>query len=286
MLICLLLLTRLAGAGELESRWQSLEGAGEWTRYADTTPTLFRDAEGWTRSLFATGGAGARWLAAAGVSDQRIEQETWSFRGLKRSLWLARALSPGWGVEAYGQSSSTSMSWPVLGGLRTSSDHGWSLGGGLNWCPRPEAAAPLTWNGRLLTMRSAYPSTPEKGMAGELNLGRRQGSGGQRLGLLVSRTGEDWKVAGLARGDWARGRLEVGASALAGHQDNWLDVERLVLHDGTKELKAAASLGIGWRIWSGLSLRSSAGWEKVAGSESRWVYLGVRWTRRTWAVVP
>jgi len=285
LLLLIVLLTRCAGAEGLEARWQSLGAGAEWTRYADQDPALFQDAEGWTRSLFGSAGAGSRWLAAAGFSDQRIRQASWSFRSLKRSLWLSRALTPNWGVEALGASLSTSMEWPVLGGRRVGTEEGWNLGGGLTWCPRP-TDAPLTLNVRLQKMEQAYPSVPARATAAELNLARQTGSGRQRLGLLASRAGGDLKLAGLARAAASRGRLDLQASALVGHQTNWFDVERLVLHDGVMELKTSLSAGLGWRAWRGLSLEASAGWEKVTGSESRWLFLGARWTRRSWATAP
>ncbi len=286
LLLLIMLLTRCAGAEGLEPRWQALGAGAEWTRYADQDPALFQDAEGWTRSLFGSAGAGARWLAAAGFSDQRVRQASWSFRSVKRSLWLSRALTPHWGVEALGASLSTSKEWPVLGGRRVETEAGWNLGGGLTWCPQPENAASLTLNGRLQTMRQAYPSVSEKVLAAELNVARQAVSGRQRLGLLASRAGGDLKLAGLARAATTRGRLDLQASALVGHQINWFDVERLVLHDGVMELKTSLSAGLGWRAWRGLSLEASAGWEKVSGSESRWLFLGARWTRRSWATAP
>ena len=270
-------------ARALETRWWSVTAGAEATRYADENPYLFRDAEGWTRSLFGSAGAGARWLGAAGLTDQRIRQESWSFHALKRSLWLSGALSPAWGLEMMGVSSSTRMSWPDPGS-NSVGRHGWVAGGGLTWCPAPAATAPLMVNARAMRLRQAAPSAPEgTPLTAELNLARRAEHGNQRLGLLASRVGGETKVAGLARASSSFGRLDLHASLLVGHQDQWFDVERLVVHDGLQELRSSLGAGLSWRAWKGLSVEGSAGWEKVQGSENRWLFVGVKWSHRVWA---
>lgn len=280
----LLFVMLLSGAAQaLESRWWSVTAGAEATRYADENPYLFHDAEGWTRSLYGSAGAGAHWLGAAGLTDQRIRQESWNFHALKRSLWLGGALSPAWGLELMGVSSSTRMSWPAPGSSSVGR-HGWVAGGGLIWCPAPAATAPLMVNARAMRLRQAAPSAPEGiPLTAELNLARRAERGNQRLGLLASRVGGVTKVAGLARVTFADGRLGAHVDLLLGHQDQWFDVERLVVHDGLHELRSLLGAGLSWRVWRGLGVEGSAGWEELQGFESRWLFLGLKWTHQVWA---
>jgi hypothetical protein len=283
LLLLMLLLTRTACAGGLEARWLSAAAGAEITRYADEDPYMFQGAEGRTRSLYGSAGTGTRWLVAAGFSDQRITQDSWRFHGLKRSLWVVGAPSPSWGVEVMGVSTSTGMKWPTAGATSTDHESGWTLGTGLNWCPQLDVAAPVLLNVRVYKTRAADLATQETAFkSGELNLQRRSAGGSQRIGLLASRVESDNKAAVLLRSTWSRGRLDAHASVLTGHLDNWFDVEKLVLHDGALELKSLASAGVGWSCWKGLSLEASAGWEKVSGSESRWLFLAARWTQKWW----
>jgi hypothetical protein len=271
----------------LEERWAQVGGGGEWTRHADEDPYFFRDAKGWTRTLHASAGAGSRWLAALSASDQRLDQEWWSHRGLRRGAWLAGALTPRLGLEAFGLGSSGWMRWVDATGARRESTTGWSLGGGLTWCPRPQDPAPVLVNARLRLTRPADAAGAERRVgSAELNLTRLGAGGSQRLGLLVSRADGRNRGAVLARATRRLGRLQLRADGLAGYQDEWLDVERLVLHDGSRELRGMATGGASWDLWRGLTLEGSAGWEKVEGHESRWLYLGGRWTWRGWVVRP
>lgn len=276
-----------AARAGLEERWIQVGGGGEWTRHADEDPYFFHDADGWTRSLHASAGAGSRWLAALSVADQRLDQEWWSYRGIRRGAWLAGALTPRVGLEAFGVGTSGWMRWPEPAAVRREGATGWSLGGGLTWCPRPEEDAPVLVNARLRLTRPADAAGAERRItSAELNLVRLGKTGSQRLGLLLSREDGSNRGAVLARATRRLGRLQLKADALAGHQVEWLDVERLVLHDGARELRGMATGGLAWDVWRGFALESSAGWEKVEGHESRWLYLGGRWTWRTWSVRP
>jgi len=274
-------------AAGLEERWAHVGGGGEWTRHADEDPTFFDDAEGWTRTAHASAGAGSRWLVAVSASDQRLRQEWWSYRGIRRSAWLAAALTPRVGLEVFGLGTSGWMRWPDPAAVRREGATGWSWGGGLTWCPRPEEDAPVLVNARLRLTGPADAAGAERRVtSAELNLTRLGAGGSQRLGVLVSREEGRNRGAMLARATKRLGRLQLRADGLAGHQVEWLDVERLVLHDGARELRGMATGGLAWDVWRGFALESSAGWEKVEGHESRWLYLGARWTWRTWSVRP
>jgi len=281
----------LAGPGTaragLEERWAQVGGGGEWTRHADEDPYFFRDARGWTRTLHASAGAGSRWLAALSVGDQRLDQEWWSYRAIRRGAWMAAALTPQVGLEAFAMGTSGWMRWEDPAGALRDGATGWTLGGGLTWCPRPGDPAPILVNARLRLTRPADEARSEQRVgSAELNLTRLGAGGSQRLGLLVSRSDGRDRGAVLVRATRRLGRLHLRADALAGHQEEWLDVERLVLHDGARALRGMATGGASWDLWRGLALEASAGWEKVEGHESRWLYVGGRWTWRGWAVRP
>jgi len=276
-LLLLLSLLLCDTARSMESRWWSLTAGGETARHADDDPYFLRGATGWTRSLYGSAGAGERWLAVAGLGDQRVRQDTWDWRGIRRMTWLQAALTPAWGAEALGFSTTAFMDSAQV--------HEWSAGGGLSWCPAPAAAAPLALKIRLA--RLSFVGDPGgRPLAAELNLVRRTTSGSQRLGLLLNRARGVVKTAGLVRVEHAQGNWSGRVTALLGHQDRWFDAERLVVHDGARELKASLESGMSWRAWKGLSLEGSAGWEKAQGAESRWLFAGLKWKHQVWAVAP
>jgi hypothetical protein len=279
----------LAGsaAAGLEERWTQVGGGGEWSRHADEDPYFFADAQGWTRSVHAGAGAGSRWLLALSAGDQRLRQEWWTYRGIRRGAWLATAISARTGVEVVGLGTSSWMRWTDLGGVRRDSASGWTLGTGVTWCPHPEDPAPTLLNVRLRLSNPADAAQADQRVgSAELNLVRTAPGSTQRLGLLASRADGRTLGAVLARTTHSLGRWQIRLDGLAGHQEHWLDVERLVLHDGARELRGMATGGLAWNLWRGLALEGSAGWEKVEGHESRWLYLGGRWTWSDWAVRP
>ncbi|MDP2360578.1 MAG: hypothetical protein Q8O14_07480 [bacterium] len=299
--VALLLLLVLSGGrarAAMEHRWLTLGGGLEAARYADEDPFRFQRAKAFSSSLFGSAGAGERWLAAAGWTDQRLRQEGsaawleedgWEYRGLQRTLWLTRAVTPGWGVEALGHGSSTRLAWTEAGRAREESRHGWLVGGGLSWSPHPATGRPLVLGIRLARLRPAHREA-EGGRihVAELNLRRPLGAGSGRIALLATRSEEGLKLAGLARGAAVvgAGRLGLHASLLAGRLDHWYDVERLVVHDGPRPLRAAIGVGLDFKMGAGWSLSAATGWERVEDHESRWLYLGTRWSRQIWAVVP
>lgn len=283
--MCRLLLLLVAAGGarsQMEMRWVSLGGGVEAARHADDEAFMFKDAAGWTRSLFGSTGCG-RWMVAAGVADQRIWQDAWSYRGIKRVLWGTAHPTPALRLEAMGATVSSRLSWPPPSPVVTDARAGWIAGGGLGWCPDPAAAAPVEVGVRLMRIRPALPpDSMGRQLAGEMNLGRRTTRGTQRLGLLLNRAGGHVGTAGLARATGTLGTLDLHASLLVGHQRHWLDVERLVIHDAERELRAAAAAGIELPLAGGWRLSATAGWERLQGHESRWLFLGGRWTRQVW----
>jgi hypothetical protein len=273
----------------LESHWWSLTAGVETAGMADADTSFFHAAQGWTRSAYLSGGMGLRWMGAAGISDQRLSQDRWSWRGIRRMVWLKDSLDTRWGIEVLGHTSTAfeSARVPTLGGVLTlqDRDHGWSAGGGLSYCPWPWRTTLWKVEGRALRLRgNDLLDQATRLWTGELALSRQSWSGRQHLGLLVNRRGRRTQLAGLARAEQVMGAWSGNASLMLGHQEAWYDVEKLVVHDGLRELKVSAGAGLEWRAWKGLSLEGSAGWEKSQGVENRWIFGALKWTHQVWEV--
>jgi|GEM_PF-2479382 len=283
----------LRAEAALETRWWSLSTGAEATRHHDQDPVMFQDATGRSGSVFASAGAGNRWMMMGGVTDLRLEQDWWDYRGITRMGVARVALTPALGLEALGYSA-TGFQDTRYGSSATLPDSilhagstAWGAGLGITWCPTPLDPLVESVHVNMLRVRSADNGAGRQGLwSGECQLSRTEqwGEWGTReqVGLLGNRQGSESKVAGTFRLEAWRGRLGLHARAMAGRVDSWYEAERLVVHDGGAELRGSFAAGASWQAWRGLSVEGSAGQDQNAASRSRWAFVALRWTHQIW----
>lgn len=293
-LLTMLLFMLLAPAmARMESRWWTVSTGGEATWHHDGDPVMFHEARGRTASLYAGAGAGSRWSLLAGIQRMDLWQDWWSYQGLTRMGLAKVAVGAHWGVEALGHATSQSQTtWYGSDAQAPDSElHAkgtqWAAGAGLTWCPDPTREMLQTLSLRLLRASSKADSADGRPWAGELAVAG-WGTWGEwfveeKVALLGNRLGARNQVAGLFNLAARRGRLGVQARVMGGAQDHWFEAERLVVHDSATELRSAASLGLSWQLWKGLSVEGSVGQDQTEASRSRWAFASLRWTHQHWA---
>lgn len=260
----------------VETRWLSLQAGTELSSYQDKTAGLFHEASGRTTSLYASMG-GSRWVVAASFGRQEISQANWEFSGLRRSIWLRRMNASGIAIE--------------LKGSRVSEGPGpgsWSLGAGLGL---PIGHSSVSRSELLLGGGSGQGSFQvdelilhDRINQLELRLLHTRGALRLRASILATSHEDDRRQALLLRCSGKRGKLGWHATALRGGLHAWLDGERLVIHDNREELRGILAAGLGFDLGKRLVAHASAGLEQVDGHSSRWFYVGIGWTKRTWVI--
>lgn len=296
LLSMLLLLLQLPAEAALEARWWSLSAGTEGTWHQDQNPIMFRDAQGRTASLYGGAGAGNRWTLLGGFSRQDLWQDWWSYRGLTRMAVAKVAVGSHWGVELLGHST-TAFQETWYGADAQAPDSAvhseasnWGAGAGLNWCPNPFNEDIETIGLRVLRAPvMAANSKASRHPAMEVALARKGARGDwyveEKVGLLGNRKQAKTKVAALVAIAARRGSLGLQGRAMVGRQAHWFEAERLVVHDGASDLRSAASLGLSWQLWKGLSVEGSVGQDRTEDSRSRWAFASLRWTQLHWATL-
>ena len=271
------------GLSEPTGRWLSLMAAQEWNRYQDDDPYRFQEATASTRSLYLSTGSTRGHLLALAVNQLQLEQEYWA-HDTRRGLLLAELPLSGatLGLQAFA----------VRGDLDVDG-RGFGISHERRWLENGPALRLQTGWQRVWIEQSVYDAVLlEQGVTdarqrelwvGALTVRDGLGKASWELGWLGQRrTGTiSHALRALLRVPlWTGAVMQM--HGLGGHQENWFDADRLVLHDSGQALTGMASAGLEQTLGPALRLSLGAGWERVEDHSSRWVFVGLGWHRTVW----
>jgi hypothetical protein len=257
-------------------QWTGFSLATEAGIFLDNDPEMFKDAESITKSFYFLNGKTGYYSMVVAVNDQRVTQELWKHRTIRRMASLDLRVSNNLICKFsgfYNSASKNTGGWGVHSGVDVIHDSVHSFGSlfGRHYSSLQDMDADL-YSTHHVFLNYA-----------DLHGVRRMGR--YSLGLNLIGTQEENKsgVAVLCR---LEGGSVIGLSwrlsALKGKINNWFDTTRMVLHDSPQALRNMLEGGVRWRAANNIEVNFSAGWEKLQEYENSWLAVVIGYNHVQW----